>query len=236
MAIITGGDSGIGRAVAVSYVKEGAKVVIPYYDEHRDANETKEYIEMLGGECELLSGDISDKEFCKYIVDFTLQRFGKIDILINNAGVQYQQDRLEDISEEQAKHVAEDFIGKEKIKDIEENVKKELKNAKEKPVEKAVVSAKLRNAEYQMENFEEVIGKLTKSKRFDSANKKEYEKLAKLEEDFGIQNIELEAAQLVTEEELTEEQLEDEELEDLPEEWVCPICFVGKEDFEPYDG
>ncbi|MBQ7140104.1 MAG: SDR family oxidoreductase [Bacilli bacterium] len=101
VAIITGADSGLGRAAAVAFVKEGAKVVIPYYDEHRDAMETKEYIEMLGGECELLSGDISDKNFCKHIVDFTLQRFGKIDILVNNAGVQYQQDTLECISDEQ---------------------------------------------------------------------------------------------------------------------------------------
>lgn len=101
VAIITGADSGLGRAAAVAFVKEGAKVVIPYYDEHKDAMETKKYIEILGGECELLSGDISDKKFCQYIVDFTLQKFGKIDILVNNAGVQYQQDSLGDISDEQ---------------------------------------------------------------------------------------------------------------------------------------
>ena len=82
VAIITGADSGLGRAAAVAFVKEGAKVVIPYYDEHRDAMETKSYIEMIGGECELLSGDIADKNFCKQIVDFTLKRFGKIDILV----------------------------------------------------------------------------------------------------------------------------------------------------------
>jgi len=101
VAIITGADSGLGRAAAVAFVKEGAKVVIPYYDEHQDALETKEYLEGLGGECELLAGDISDKSFCKYIVDFTLKRFGKIDILVNNAGVQYQQDTLDCISDEQ---------------------------------------------------------------------------------------------------------------------------------------
>lgn len=101
VAIITGGDSGLGRACAVAFVKEGAKVVIPYYDEHIDANETKEYIEKLGGECLLLAGDITDKRFCKYIVDCTLNRFGKIDILVNNAGVQYQQDELTSISDEQ---------------------------------------------------------------------------------------------------------------------------------------
>ena len=101
VAIITGGDSGLGRAAAVAFVKEGAKLVIPYYDEHQDAMETKRYIELLGGECELLSGDISDKNFCKEIVNFTLNRFGTIDILVNNAGVQYQQDYLDCISDEQ---------------------------------------------------------------------------------------------------------------------------------------
>ncbi len=101
VAIITGGDSGLGRAAAVAFAKEGAKLVIPYYNEHQDAMETKSYIEMLGGECELLSGDISDKEFCKQIVNFTLQRFGKIDVLVNNAAVQYQQDYLDCISDEQ---------------------------------------------------------------------------------------------------------------------------------------
>ena len=101
VAIITGGDSGLGRACAVAFVKEGAKVVIPYYNEHIDANETKEYIEKLGGECLLLAGDITDKNFCKLIVQKTIETFGKIDILVNNAGVQYQQDDLRCISDEQ---------------------------------------------------------------------------------------------------------------------------------------
>lgn len=91
VAIITGGDSGLGRAAAVAYAKEGAKLVIPYYDEHQDAMETKRYIELLGGECEILSGDISDKNFCKKIVNYTLDRFGKIDILVNNAGISCQK-------------------------------------------------------------------------------------------------------------------------------------------------
>ncbi len=101
VAIITGGDSGLGRAAAIAFVKEGAKVVIPYYNEDIDANETKEYIEKLGGECLLLRGDISEKEFSKKIVKETLNKFGKIDILVNNAGVQYQQDELGSISDEQ---------------------------------------------------------------------------------------------------------------------------------------
>jgi len=101
VAIITGGDSGIGRAVAVAYAKEGAKVVIPYYNEHRDAKETKDYIENLGGTCLLLAGDIKDKCFCDAIVNKTLETFGSIDILVNNAGVQYQQKSLLDITDEQ---------------------------------------------------------------------------------------------------------------------------------------
>lgn len=100
-AIITGGDSGIGRATAVGFVKEGAKVVIVYYNEHKDAEETKRYIENLGGTCILLSGDIKDINFCDKIVNETIQKFGKIDILVNNAGVQYQQKSLLDITDEQ---------------------------------------------------------------------------------------------------------------------------------------
>lgn len=101
VAIITGGDSGLGRACAISFAKEGAIVVIPYFDEHRDALETKKYIENLGQECLLLAGDITDKQFCKSIVENTLKKFGRIDILVNNAGVQYQQDDLLNISDEQ---------------------------------------------------------------------------------------------------------------------------------------
>jgi len=101
VAVITGGDSGIGRAVALAYVKEGAKVVIAYLNEYQDAIETKRLLDELGGESLFLRGDIKDKCFCEYIVDITIQRFGKIDILINNAGVQYQQKSLLDISDEQ---------------------------------------------------------------------------------------------------------------------------------------
>lgn len=101
VAIITGGDSGLGRAAAIAFVKEGAKVVIPYYNEHKDAMDTKNYIENMGGECLFLSGDIADRKFSKEIVNKTLEKFGKIDILVNNAGVQYQQDYLDCISDEQ---------------------------------------------------------------------------------------------------------------------------------------
>lgn len=101
VAIITGADSGLGKAAAIAFVKEGAKVVIAYYDEHKDANDTKDYIKCLGGECLLLSGDITDHKFCKYIVEKTIQKYGRIDILVNNAGVQYQQDFLDNITDEQ---------------------------------------------------------------------------------------------------------------------------------------
>ncbi|MCI8617922.1 MAG: glucose 1-dehydrogenase [Clostridia bacterium] len=101
VAIITGGDSGIGRAVAVGFVKEGAKVVIAYYNEHEDAEETKQFIERLGGTCILIAGDIKDTKFCDKIVQETINKFGRIDILVNNAGVQYQQKSLIDITDEQ---------------------------------------------------------------------------------------------------------------------------------------
>ena len=101
VAIITGGDSGIGRAVAISYVKEGAKVVIVYLNEDRDAKETENYINCLGGTCHLIKGDVKNRKFCDYIVEETMRKFGKIDILVNNAGVQYQQKSLLDISDEQ---------------------------------------------------------------------------------------------------------------------------------------
>ena len=101
VAIVTGGDSGIGRAVAIGFAKEGAKVVIVYYNEHKDAEETKDFIERLGGTCLLLAGDIKDTNFCDKIVDETIKKFGKIDILVNNAGVQYQQKSLLEITDEQ---------------------------------------------------------------------------------------------------------------------------------------
>ncbi len=101
VAIITGGDSGLGRAAAIAFAKEGAKLVIPYYNEHKDALLTKKEIEKYGGNCLLLPGDLTDPKFSKEIVSKTLSTFGKIDILVNNAGVQYQSDELTSISDEQ---------------------------------------------------------------------------------------------------------------------------------------
>ena len=101
VAIVTGGDSGLGRACSIAYIKEGAKVVIVYLNETKDAEDTKEYIDKMGGECYLIRGDITDHNTCKKIVKETINKYGKIDILVNNAGVQYQQDKLENISDEQ---------------------------------------------------------------------------------------------------------------------------------------
>ena len=99
--IITGGDSGLGRAASIAFIKEGAKVVIVYLNEDKDANDTKNYIDSMGGDCTLIKGDITKRTFCKEIVRETIDKYGKIDVLVNNAGVQYQQDCLEDITDEQ---------------------------------------------------------------------------------------------------------------------------------------
>lgn len=101
VAIITGGDSGIGRAVAVAYAKEGAKVVIVYFNEEVDALYTKNYINNLGGEVLLIEGDLKEPSFSDFIVKRTCEVFGKPDILVNNAGVQIEQESLLDISDEQ---------------------------------------------------------------------------------------------------------------------------------------
>jgi NAD(P)-dependent dehydrogenase (short-subunit alcohol dehydrogenase family) len=101
VAIITGGDSGIGRAVAYAFVKEGAHVAISYLDEHIDAKETKAAIENSGGKCILIPGDLRYPSTSKEVVEKTLNTFGKIDILINNQGMQVYQESILDISIEQ---------------------------------------------------------------------------------------------------------------------------------------
>lgn len=101
VALITGGDSGIGRAVAIAYAKEGAHVVVNYLNEHSDAEETKKMIEAEGVRCLLLPADVSVEANCKDLVQKTLDEFGKLDILVNNAGVQYPTENIEDITGEQ---------------------------------------------------------------------------------------------------------------------------------------
>jgi len=100
-AIITGGDSGIGKAVAILFAKEGANVVIAYFNEDKDALETKKLIESYGGQCLCTKGDVSSEDFCEQIVQQTVSIFGGVNILINNAAVQYPQQGIEDISTEQ---------------------------------------------------------------------------------------------------------------------------------------
>ncbi|MBW4082323.1 glucose 1-dehydrogenase [Paenibacillus sp. S150] len=100
-ALITGGDSGIGRAVAVHFAKEGADVVISYLNEHSDAEETKRQVEQEGRKCILVAGDIGVEAFCQDLINKTVEGLGKLDILINNAAEQHPQDKIEDITSEQ---------------------------------------------------------------------------------------------------------------------------------------
>jgi NAD(P)-dependent dehydrogenase (short-subunit alcohol dehydrogenase family) len=99
-AIVTGGDSGIGRAVAVLFAREGADVAIVYLQAHEDAQETQRAIENEGRQCLLIAGDVRDSNFCQQAVQQTVQRFGKLDVLVNNAAFQEHAKSLEDITDE----------------------------------------------------------------------------------------------------------------------------------------
>jgi len=99
-AIVTGGDSGIGRAVAVLYAREGADVAIVYLEEHADAEETKRCVEAEGRRCLLLPGDVKDEAFCKRAVEQTVQAFGRLDVLVNNAAFQEHARSLEELTDE----------------------------------------------------------------------------------------------------------------------------------------
>lgn len=101
VAIITGGDSGIGRAAAIAFAKEGADVTIVYLNEHGDANETKELIEKEGRRCLAIAGDVGEEGFCRDVVSRTVKLFGRLDVLVNNAGEQHPRESLEDITAEQ---------------------------------------------------------------------------------------------------------------------------------------
>jgi NAD(P)-dependent dehydrogenase (short-subunit alcohol dehydrogenase family) len=104
VAIITGGDSGIGRAVAIAFAKEGADIAIVFLEEHTDANETKRSVEEKGRRCLLVSGDVGQEGFCRKAVEQTIKEFGKIDILVNNAAEQHPQASIEKITEKQLEH------------------------------------------------------------------------------------------------------------------------------------
>lgn len=101
VAIITGGDSGIGRAVAIAFAKEGANVAILYLNEHEDAKQTKQLVEEQGGRAVAIAGDIGDESFCQQAVQQTVDEFGKLDILVNNAAEQHPQETIENISAQQ---------------------------------------------------------------------------------------------------------------------------------------
>lgn len=101
VAFITGGDSGIGRAVAVLFAKEGAKIAVAYLNEHRDAGETQRLAESVHRECIIIPCDLSKEINCRRAVSKAIKKYGVIDVLVNNAAVQYESKKLEDISAEQ---------------------------------------------------------------------------------------------------------------------------------------
>jgi len=100
VAVITGGDSGIGRAVATLYAKEGADIAISYLSEHDDAEETRRVVEAAGRRCILIPGDIQDKSHCKTIIGEVNSHFGSIDVLVNNAAFQNSVKSITDVKEE----------------------------------------------------------------------------------------------------------------------------------------
>ena len=100
-ALVTGGDSGIGRAISVHYAREGADVAIVYLNEEQDAQKTKKLVESAGRQCLLLKGDVKNHQFCTDAVNKTVKQFGKLNILVNNAGMQIPEKDLKNVSDQQ---------------------------------------------------------------------------------------------------------------------------------------
>jgi len=104
VAVITGGDSGIGRAVAIAYAREGADVVVAYLSEHEDAKETQAWVEKAGRKALVVAGDLSQAQACRDLIDVTVREFGRVDVLISNAAYQMSHSSLEEISDEEWDH------------------------------------------------------------------------------------------------------------------------------------
>jgi NAD(P)-dependent dehydrogenase (short-subunit alcohol dehydrogenase family) len=104
IAVITGGDSGIGRAVAIAYAREGADLLISYLDEHDDAEETARWVRKAGRDVELVPGDLADPAHCRAVIAKAVERFGRVDVLVNNAAFQMTRESIEDIPDEEWNH------------------------------------------------------------------------------------------------------------------------------------
>jgi NAD(P)-dependent dehydrogenase (short-subunit alcohol dehydrogenase family) len=104
VAVITGGDSGIGKAVAIAFAREGADVLISYLNEHEDAQDTKRWVEKAGRKAVLIPGDVANPAHCRAIIDRAITEFGRIDVLVSNAAFQMSHDSLEEISDEEWDH------------------------------------------------------------------------------------------------------------------------------------
>ncbi|HEX6636657.1 MAG TPA: SDR family oxidoreductase [Steroidobacteraceae bacterium] len=101
VAVVTGGDSGIGRAVCIAFAREGADVVVSYLNEDRDAEETRRWVQKAGRRCLLIPGDIGDPAHCRDIIARTIEEFGRVDILVNNAAYQMTYESIDEISDEE---------------------------------------------------------------------------------------------------------------------------------------
>lgn len=110
VALVTGGDSGIGRSAVVHFAHEGADVAIVYYNEHKDAEETKKLVEEQGRKCVLIAGDLKDEDFCRDAVQKTVKELGGLNILVNNAAVQFPEKEFKDITGEQVRETFETNI------------------------------------------------------------------------------------------------------------------------------
>ncbi|HET7303705.1 MAG TPA: SDR family oxidoreductase [Segeticoccus sp.] len=111
VALITGADSGIGKAVAIAFAREGADVLVSYLDEHEDAKDTQHWVEDAGRRCVLVPGDVQDPEHCRGLVDRAVHELGRLDVLVNNAAYQMTHETVEDVSDEEWQHTLGTNLG-----------------------------------------------------------------------------------------------------------------------------